>query len=56
VGVRDLVMGKLDLTSGAYVHTYRYIWPDLWRSLLVLGVIAVVMVAFATLMFRRRKE
>jgi ABC-2 type transport system permease protein len=56
VSIRDLVMGKLDLTSGTYVHTYSYIWPDLWRSLLVLGVIAVIMVAFATRMFRRRAE
>ena len=56
VSVRDLVMGKLDLTSGAYVHTYKYIWPDLWRSLVMLGVVAVVMVAFATLMFRRKAE
>ena len=43
VGVRDLV------SNG-------YIWSDLWRSFAVLGVIAVVMVAFATLMFRRRAE
>ena len=43
VGVRDLVLNG-------------YIWHDLWRSFAVLGVIAVVMVAFATLMFRKRAE
>jgi hypothetical protein len=39
-----------DLVSNGYV------WHDLWRSLTVLVVLAVVMVAFATLMFRGRRE
>ena len=56
VGVRDLVIGKLDLTSGAYVHSYQYIGSDLWHSFAVLGVMSVVLVIFATLMFRRRAE
>jgi ABC-2 type transport system permease protein len=43
VGVRDLV------STG-------YVWHDLWRSLAVLCGMAVVMVVFATLMFRRRAE
>jgi ABC-2 type transport system permease protein len=43
VGVRDLVLNG-------------YVWHDLWRSFAVLGGIAVVMIAFATLMFRRRAE
>ena len=43
VGVRGLVLEG-------------YLWSDLWRSLLVLGVLAVVAVAFATLMFRRQAE
>ena len=43
VGVRDLVL------TG-------YVWHDLWRSFAVLGGIAVVMIIFATLMFRRRAE
>ena len=55
-GVRDLFIGKLNPTSGAYVHTYQYIWSDLWHSFVVLVVLAAVMVVFATLMFRRRKE
>jgi hypothetical protein len=33
-----------------------YGWSDLRRSLLVLGVLAVVAEAFATLMFRRQAE
>jgi ABC-2 type transport system permease protein len=43
VGVRGLVLEG-------------YVWSDLWRSLLVLGVLAVVAVAFATLMFRKQAE
>jgi ABC-2 type transport system permease protein len=43
VGVRDLV------SNG-------YVWHDLWRSFAVLGGVAVVMIIFATLMFRRRAE
>ena len=43
VGVRGLVLEG-------------YLWSDLWRSLLVLGVLAVVAVAFATMMFRRQAE
>ena len=43
VGVRDLVLNG-------------YVWHDLWRSLAVLCGMAVVMVVFATLMFRRRAE
>lgn len=43
VGVRNLVL------TG-------YEWNDLWKSLLVLGAFAVIMVMFATLMFRTRAE
>jgi len=43
VGVRGLVLEG-------------YVWSDLWQSLLVLGALAVVAVAFATLMFRRQAE
>ena len=43
VGVRGLVL-------------HGYIWSDLWRSLVVLGALAVVAVAFATLMFRAQAE
>jgi ABC-2 type transport system permease protein len=43
VGVRGLVLDG-------------YIWSDLWRSLVVLGALAVVAVAFATLMFRAQAE
>jgi len=43
VGVRGLVLEG-------------YVWSDLWRSLVVLGALAVVAVAFATLMFRRQAE
>lgn len=43
VGVRDLVL-------------QGYIWPDLWRSLVVLGAFAIVMVVFGTLMFRTKAE
>jgi len=43
VGVRNLVL------TG-------YVWSDLWRSLVVLGAFAVVMVVFGTLMFRTRAE
>ena len=35
---------------------YGYVWHDLWRSLVVLFGVVVVMVAFATLMFRRKAE
>jgi len=43
VGVRNLVL-------------YGYVWSDLWKSLVVLGAFAVVMVTFGTLMFRTRAE
>jgi ABC-type multidrug transport system permease subunit len=43
VGVRGLVL-------------HGYIWSDLWRSLVVLGALAVVAVVFATLMFRAQAE
>jgi ABC-type multidrug transport system permease subunit len=43
VGVRDLVL-------------QGYVWHDLWRSLVVLGAFAVVMVVFGTLMFRTKAE
>lgn len=43
VGIRGLVLEG-------------YVWNDLWKALAVLGGIAVVMVVFATLMFRRRAE
>ncbi|MBN2098076.1 MAG: ABC transporter permease [Dehalococcoidia bacterium] len=43
VGVRNLVL-------------YGYVWTDLWKSLLVLGAFAVVMVVFGTLMFGTRAE
>jgi ABC-2 type transport system permease protein len=43
VGVRDLVL-------------QGYVWSDLWRSLAVLLALAVVGVAFGTLMFRARAE
>jgi len=43
VGVRGLVLEG-------------YVWSDLWRSLVVLGALAVVAVAFATLMFRKQAE
>jgi ABC-2 type transport system permease protein len=43
VGVRDLILNG-------------YVWSDLWRSLAVLCGIAVVTVAFATTMFRKRAE
>jgi len=43
VGVRSLVLEG-------------YVWSDLWRSLVVLGALAVAAVAFATLMFRRQAE
>ena len=43
VSIRDLVL-------------QGYVWHDLWRSLTVLVCVVVVMVAFATLMFRRRAE
>jgi ABC-2 type transport system permease protein len=43
VGVRGLVL------TG-------YVWSDLWKSLVVLGVFAVVMVTFGTLMFRTKAE
>lgn len=55
VGVRDLVgvpsvPGVIDVPQGGWV------WSDLWLSLVVLGGLAVVAVAFATLMFRRQAE
>ena len=43
VGVRDLILNG-------------YIWSDLWRSFAVLCGVAVVGVAFATMMFRKRAE
>jgi ABC-2 type transport system permease protein len=43
VGVRGLVL------TG-------YVWSDLWKSLIVLGAFAAVMVAFGTMMFRTRAE
>ena len=43
VGIRNLVL-------------YGYVWHDLWRSLVVLFGVVVVMVIFATMMFRRRAE
>lgn len=43
VGVRDLVLNG-------------YVWSDLWKSLVVLGAFAAVMVAFGTLMFRTKAE
>jgi ABC-2 type transport system permease protein len=43
VGVRGLVL-------------HGYIWSDLWRSLVVLGALAVAAVIFATLMFRAQAE
>jgi ABC-2 type transport system permease protein len=43
VGVRGLVL------TG-------YVWSDLWKSLVVLGAFAVVMVTFGTLMFRTKAE
>jgi ABC-2 type transport system permease protein len=43
VGVRGLVL------TG-------YVWSDLWKSLVVLGAFAIVLVAFGTLMFRTRAE
>jgi ABC-2 type transport system permease protein len=43
VGARDLI------TNG-------YIWHDLWLSMIVLAALAVVGVAFGTLMFRARAE
>jgi ABC-2 type transport system permease protein len=43
VGVRGLVLEG-------------YVWSDLWRSLVVLGALAVAAVVFATLMFRRQAE
>ena len=43
VGVRDLVLDG-------------YIWSDLWKSLLALGIWATVGIIFGTLMFRRRAE
>lgn len=33
-----------------------YVWSDLWRSLVFLGVLAAVAVAFATMMFRKQAE
>ena len=43
VGIRNLVL-------------YGYVWHDLWRSLVVLFGVVVVMVLFATMMFRRKAE
>ena len=43
VSIRDLVL-------------QGYVWHDLWRALAVLTGVVVVMVVFATLMFRRRAE
>jgi len=43
VSIRDLVL-------------QGYVWHDLWRALAVLFGIVVVMVTFATMMFRRRAE
>lgn len=43
VGVRDLIV------TG-------YIWDDLWLSLVVLAALALVGIAFGTLMFRTRAE
>ncbi len=43
VGIRNLVL-------------YGYVWHDLWRSLVVLFGVVVVMVIFATMMFRRKAE
>ncbi len=43
VGVRNLVING-------------YVWSDLWKSLVVLGVFAVVMVIFGTRMFRAKAE
>ena len=43
VSIRDLVL-------------QGYVWHDLWRALAVLGGVVVVMVIFATMMFRRRAE
>jgi ABC-2 type transport system permease protein len=43
VGVRDLIV------TG-------YIWDDLWLSLVVLAALALVGIAFGTLMFRARAE
>jgi ABC-2 type transport system permease protein len=43
VGVRDLIV-------------QGYIWDDLWLSLVVLAALAVVGIAFGTLMFRTRAE
>ena len=43
VAVRDLVL-------------HGYIWSDLWRSLVVLLVVAIVGVTFGTLMFRAKAE
>ena len=43
VGIRGLVLEG-------------YVWNDLWKALAVLGGVVVVMVIFATMMFRRRAE
>ncbi len=43
VGVRDLI-------------TQGYVWSDLWLSLVVLLAVALVGIAFGTLMFRARAE
>jgi len=44
------VVGARDLISNGYI------WHDLWLSLVVLAAVAVVGVAFGTLMFRTRAE
>jgi ABC-2 type transport system permease protein len=44
------VVGARDLISNGYI------WHDLWLSLVVLAALAVVGVAFGTLMFRTRAE
>jgi ABC-2 type transport system permease protein len=44
------VVGARDLISNGYI------WHDLWLSLVVLAALAVVGVAFGTLMFRARAE
>ena len=44
------VVGARDLISNGYI------WHDLWLSMVVLAALAVVGVAFGTLMFRTRAE
>ena len=44
------VVGARDLISNGYI------WHDLWLSMVVLAALAVVGVAFGTLMFRARAE